>query len=126
MLSYCSYEKPYTYYIYYAEEGGIQALLRLGRVRSTDEQLQYKTSLTIGQLATNAVKLIPSRPSGTMPTEEMLNTSEIGAGTKMLTKIRAQSDVQRGRELTLGYLTTSTKEGEGEDDHVALSGSKGL
>lgn len=43
-----------------AEEGGIQALLRLGRVRSTDEQLQYKAALTIGQLASNAVKLIPN------------------------------------------------------------------
>jgi hypothetical protein len=110
----------YTYYIYYAEEGGIQALLRLGRVRSTDEQLQYKTSLTIGQLATNAVKLIPSRPTGTMPSEEMLNTEEIGTGTKILTKIRTQSDVQRGRELTLGYLSSSMKE---KDEDV--TGGKG-
>lgn len=42
-----------------AEEGGIQALLRLGRTRITDEQLQYKAALTLGQLATNAVKLFP-------------------------------------------------------------------
>jgi len=90
-----------------AEEGGIQALLRLGRVRSTDEQLQYKTSLTIGQLATNAVKLIPSRPTGTMPTETMIKPDEIGTGAKILTKIRAQSDVQKGRELTLSYLNSS-------------------
>ena len=43
-----------------AEEGGIQALLRLGRTRTTDEQLQYKAALTLGQLASNAVKLVPS------------------------------------------------------------------
>lgn len=43
-----------------AEEGGIQALLRLGRTRTTDEQLQYKASLTLGQLASHAVKLMPN------------------------------------------------------------------
>jgi hypothetical protein len=47
-----------------AEEGGIQALLRLGRTRTTDEQLQYKAALTLGQLATNAVKLLPSNAQG--------------------------------------------------------------
>ncbi len=47
-----------------AEEGGIQALLRLGRTRTTDEQLQYKASLTLGQLASNAVKLLPSNAQG--------------------------------------------------------------
>jgi hypothetical protein len=31
-----------------AEEGGIQASLRLEKVRSTDEQLQYKAALTVG------------------------------------------------------------------------------
>ena len=31
-----------------AEEGGIQALLRLARARSTDEELQYKAALTVG------------------------------------------------------------------------------
>lgn len=41
-----------------AEAGGIQALLRLGRSKSTDEQVHYKTALTLGQLASNAVKLI--------------------------------------------------------------------
>ena len=37
------------------EEGGIQALLRLARARSTDEELQYKAALTVGHLASNAV-----------------------------------------------------------------------
>merc|ERR1711959_68697 len=48
-----------------AEEGGIQALLRLGRTRSTDDQLQYKAALTVGQLATNAVRLIPTGTTAT-------------------------------------------------------------
>ena len=42
-----------------AEEGGIQALLRLARARSTDEELQYKAALTVGHLASNAVRLLP-------------------------------------------------------------------
>jgi hypothetical protein len=47
-----------------AEEGGIQALLRLGRTRSTDQQLQYKAALTVGQLASNAVRVLPRNAKG--------------------------------------------------------------
>lgn len=47
-----------------ASEGGIQALLRLARARSTDEELQYKAALTVGHLASNAVKLLPKGASG--------------------------------------------------------------
>ena len=47
----------YENHLKIAEEGGIQALLRLGRTRLTDEQLQYKAALTVGQLAMNAVRL---------------------------------------------------------------------
>merc|ERR1711991_1161528 len=100
-----------------AEEGGIQALLRLGRVRSTDEQLQYKAALTIGQLATNAVKIIPNaneRQGGqTLPTE-----GSIGHGARMLTKIRTQNDVQKGRDGTLAYLEKSTGGGSGGRDRA--------
>ena len=46
-----------------AEEGGIQALLRLARARSTDEELQYKAALTVGHLASNAVRLLPGAGS---------------------------------------------------------------
>ena len=46
-----------------AEEGGIQALLRLARARSTDEELQYKAALTVGHLASNAVRLLPQAGS---------------------------------------------------------------
>lgn len=47
-----------------ASEGGIQALLRLARARSTDEELQYKAALTVGHLASNAVKLLPKGAGG--------------------------------------------------------------
>jgi hypothetical protein len=43
-----------------AKEGGIQALLRLGRTRTTDDELQYKAALTVGALASNAVKMLPT------------------------------------------------------------------
>lgn len=42
-----------------AEEGGIQALLSMGRNHSTDEELCYKTALTVGSLASNAVSSLP-------------------------------------------------------------------
>ena len=68
-----------------AEQGGIQALLRLGRVRSTDEQLQYKAALTIGQLATNAVKLIPVQGgSGQLTIEPSAGGGPMIDGSKVL------------------------------------------
>lgn len=42
--------------------GGIQALLRLARSRASDQELQYKAALSVGQLASNAVRLAPSHP----------------------------------------------------------------
>lgn len=70
-----------------AEEGGIQALLRLGRVRSTDEQLQYKAALTVGQLASNAVKLLP-KSDGSATGK---NAGFIGHGARMMTKVQPPS-----------------------------------
>lgn len=72
-----------------AEEGGIQALLRLGRAQTSDEQIQYKAALAVGQLASNAVKLLP-------PASQ---ESNIGLGAKLMGKIR--SDVSAHRERTL-------------------------
>ena len=62
--------------------GGIQALLRLGRTRSTDEQLQHKAALTVGQLATNAVKLMPK--GGVTGGVEGKNKDAIGHGARMM------------------------------------------
>lgn len=46
-------------HIQIAEEGGIQALLKLGRSRAADEEVQYKASLTVGSLASKAVTNLP-------------------------------------------------------------------
>lgn len=61
-----------------AEEGGIQALLRLGRTRTTDEQMQYKAALTIGQLASNAVKLLPSKANASSTAFQQLTNTVKG------------------------------------------------
>ncbi len=42
-----------------AEEGGIQALLKLGRSRAIDGEVQHKAALTVGTLASRAVEAIP-------------------------------------------------------------------
>jgi len=78
-----------------AEEGGIQALLRLARARSTDEELQYKAALTVGNLASNAVKLLPRRqgPGG----------GDGGASAG------GSQPAKRGKEKTTEYLDRSTK-----------------
>jgi hypothetical protein len=117
-----------------AEEGGIQALLRLGRTRTTDEQLQYKAALTLGQLASNAVKLLPTASSNIAPIShqkmETLNStvdlgttevlgmnaktaSSLGAGgsgnRSRVEKLRneIQSQKEKAKEATLGFLDSS-------------------
>jgi len=92
-----------------AEEGGIQALLRLGRTRTTDEQLQYKAALTVGQLASNAVKLLPQGGTVSGVNGGTSNT-DIGHGVRMMTKIKSQSAAQKGRKNTLDYMEKSTAE----------------
>merc|ERR1711991_924440 len=95
-----------------AEEGGIQALLRLGRVRSTDEQLQYKAALTIGQLASNAVRLIPSGASNTERPDKTQNASAIGYGANMMRKVKPKAKTVEniGREETAAYLEKSLRD----------------
>ena len=46
-------------HIQIAEEGGIQALLKLGRSRAADNEVQYKASITVGNLASKAVANLP-------------------------------------------------------------------
>lgn len=77
-----------------AEEGGIQALLRLGRSRSTDEELQYKAALTVGHLASNAVKMLPPSRGGTR--------REIGFGASVL---QGSTKGKKG-DKTTGFLAT--------------------
>lgn len=84
-----------------AEEGGIQALLRLGRARSTDEELQYKAALTVGHLASNAVKLLPKGKA---------NNSSIGFGATVLQN-KADSKARRAQKQTQEHLNQSLRTG---------------
>ena len=99
-----------------AEEGGIQALLRLGRTRSTDEQLQHKAALTVGQLATNAVKMMPSK-GGVSGGEVGKNRDAIGHGARMMSRLRAQVAAEKARSSTLQMLNS------GEEYNPAAQGA---
>ena len=66
-----------------AQEGGIQALLRLGRTRSTDDQLQHKAALTLGQIASNAVRLLPTQKTAA---EGGTTTRALGTTTSTMTR----------------------------------------
>ena len=112
-----------------AEDGGIQALLRLGRSSSTDEQLQYKAALTVGQLASSAVRILPSASvshasggqtaavavaaGGSRYKPDIAGTTEasedgtIGHGARMMGKLRVQGEMQKARQRTLEYLDRS-------------------
>ena len=46
-------------HIIIAEQGGIQALLHLGRSHVMDEEVHYKATVTVGNLASNAMKTLP-------------------------------------------------------------------
>ena len=117
-----------------AEEGGIQALLRLGRTRTTDDQLQYKAAITLGQLASNAVKLMPSAnrpssgpgsgssakstanlssPAATGAMSVSMSATSIGHGSRVMNRLRSQVAAQKdlnadkARERTMEFLDKS-------------------
>ena len=118
-----------------AEAGGIQALLRLSRTRSSDEQLQYKAALSVGQLASNAVRLLPSNIN------DRTSNNIIGHGSRVLNRMRindgqTQSVTSgttvtgsvtasrgRGGELTNEYLNRSlrTTGNNADNNHRLMS-----
>lgn len=120
-----------------AEEGGIQALLRLGRSSTSDEQLQYKAALTVGQLASSAVKILPSAEishatgghtgrhnaaimSASMQTANGEEGATIGHGVRVMNKLRTQVDMQKARQRTLEYLDKSL---QATQKHMTAIGS---
>ena len=109
-----------------AEEGGSQALLRWGRTRSTDEQLQYKAALTVGQLASNAVKLLPQKERAGMAGVPGVTDKAIGHGVRVLGKLREQANnTQKGKDITTNYLDKSLKQSKQQmDDDEALRRSE--
>eukprot|EP00558_Chaetoceros_sp_UNC1202_P005375 CAMPEP_0197238714 /NCGR_PEP_ID=MMETSP1429-20130617/5240_1 /TAXON_ID=49237 /ORGANISM="Chaetoceros sp., Strain UNC1202" /LENGTH=495 /DNA_ID=CAMNT_0042697959 /DNA_START=188 /DNA_END=1675 /DNA_ORIENTATION=- len=62
-----------------AEQGGIQALLKLGRSRVANDEVQYKAALTVGSLASKAVANLPKLPRNRFG-------DEIGAGAMRFQK----------------------------------------
>ena len=102
------------------EEGGIQALLRLGRSRSTDDQLQYKAALTVGQLASNAARILP---------EGAAKESEggiIGHGARMLNKMKSHASSDKAKTKTLQYLDASVEQSQKEAAMMSSSSSQPL
>jgi hypothetical protein len=123
-----------------AEDGGIQALLRLGRTKTADEQLQYKAALTLGQLASNAVKLMPGNNTAVVGGKniapvshalmETLSQNDTMAGafskaaltslkdpksssnSRMTERLRAEINAQKqnAKDSTLGFLDKSLQQ----------------
>jgi hypothetical protein len=96
-----------------AEEGGIQALLRLGRAQTSDEQIQYKAALAVGQLASNAVRLLPASNN---------NSSGVGHGARMMGKIKSDT-ASRGRQLTSEHLEANVSASGSDDFQTQRMGS---
>ena len=93
-----------------AQEGGIQALLRLGRERTTDEELQYKAALTVGTLASNAVKMMPPTAETHGTGAKRMVRSDIGFGAAAMLQGRVAGEARKGREETLAYLEKTTQQ----------------
>ncbi|KDO22841.1 hypothetical protein SPRG_11978 [Saprolegnia parasitica CBS 223.65] len=85
----------YENHIKIAEEGGIQALLRIARARSTDEELQYKASMSLGQLAANATKVMPKGRH---------SNDGVGAGASRMAATTEQLQARKARETTTEYI----------------------
>ena len=86
----------------------IQALLRLGRERTTDEELQYKAALTVGTLASNAVKMMPPTAETHGTAAKRMVRSDIGFGAAAMLQGRVAGEARKGREETLAYLEKTT------------------
>ena len=103
-----------------AEEGGIQALLRLGRSRATDEELQYKAALTVGHLASNAVRLLPKQrvagPAGTDIGVGAVAMGKSGAAAREGKK-RTKAFLDKGAPHSQAALTHTSDDGSGTHSH---------
>jgi hypothetical protein len=90
--------------------------------------MQYKAALTLGQLATNAVKLLPSsRPvaetgkkASGVPLSMSASDSQplIGTGSRVMNRLRSQVAAHKdsGKGLTIDYLDRSLAQTQAEKD----------
>jgi hypothetical protein len=80
-----------------AEEGGIQALLKLGRSRVANEEMQYKAALTVGTLASNEVSKLPNL--STTNKESSANIGHVTKGFKRITNLTNKRTNRRLKEI---------------------------
>ncbi len=79
----------------------------MARARSTDEELQYKAALTVGHLASNAVKLLPTGVAS-----EVAHSKPQKGGSsqtpKKKAKIVGELAKKDAKETTTSYLDKQT------------------
>ena len=84
--------------------------ISLGRAKSSDEQVQYKAALTVGQLASNAVRLMPKMGLGVgLNKQGGEGGNGVGHGAKVMDRLREQVNAQKGKQITQDYLDKSSQ-----------------
>ena len=81
-----------------AEEGGVQALLKLVRDNSTDTELSYKAASSLGTLSSNAVDKLPGF--------NHVGSSVIGTGASKMSKLSGGLAARSAQEKTSSYITS--------------------
>ena len=96
----------YANHVRIAEEGGVQALLKLVRNNSTDSELNHKAALSLGTLSANAVdKLSKQQQRGGSHISRSSGNSSIGAGAAQMAKMSNSNLAARhAKEHTTSYL----------------------
>jgi len=75
--------------------------------------VQYKAALTVGQLASNAVRLMPKMGLGIglnkQGGEDGKGGNGVGHGAKVMDRLREQVNAQKGKQITQDYLDKSSQ-----------------
>lgn len=85
-------------------------MLRLARARSTDEELQYKAALTVGHLASNAVRLLPGAGSTASKSGKAGGVSRSKAGDRTVLGIFSKRHLKKLGNLKFGTERSTCKE----------------
>ena len=91
-----------------ALDNGVDRDSRAGNIfdksdaRTTDDELQYKAALTVGNLASNAVKLLPGNVSG--------GGGDIGTAATSLLDAKTKTAARSGKKQTEAYLDRADQE----------------
>jgi len=106
-----------------AEQGGIQALLKLGRTRSTDDQLQYKAALTLGQIASNAVRILPTTKTAAEGGNATVQPSATATMSRTMGATTGTEDLNASMSRTMG-ATTGTEDLNASTQPLIGTGSR--